>query len=191
MKKGEKSKKGFTIIEVALVLAIAGLIFLMVFIALPALQRQQRDTARQEDINALVAAIKKYQSNNRGALPGGSDRLPLTGVTYDINYNGENNKTTWKGFLRNYMDEGFVDPAGESYSLQVAECGGSKADEVCTVYSRMADVTNNKTVDYKLYIIQSAKCAGDEAKGALKTSNPRRIAVLYRLENNGLFCADA
>ena len=31
-----KSKKGFTIIEVVLVLAIAGLIFLMVFIALPA-----------------------------------------------------------------------------------------------------------------------------------------------------------
>ena len=30
---------GFTIIEVVLVLAIAGLIFLMVFIALPAIQR--------------------------------------------------------------------------------------------------------------------------------------------------------
>lgn len=33
------TKKGFTIIEVVLVLAIAGLIFLMVFLALPALQR--------------------------------------------------------------------------------------------------------------------------------------------------------
>ncbi|MBP6924997.1 type II secretion system protein [Candidatus Saccharibacteria bacterium] len=32
-----QTKKGFTIIEVVLVLAIAGLIFLMVFIALPAL----------------------------------------------------------------------------------------------------------------------------------------------------------
>ena len=38
-----KNKKGFTIIEVVLVLAIAGLIFLMVFIALPALQRSQRN----------------------------------------------------------------------------------------------------------------------------------------------------
>ena len=37
------NKKGFTIIEVVLVLAIAGLIFAMVFIALPALQRSQRD----------------------------------------------------------------------------------------------------------------------------------------------------
>ena len=40
--------EGFTIIEVVLVLAIAGLIFLMVFVALPALQRSQRDTQRKK-----------------------------------------------------------------------------------------------------------------------------------------------
>lgn len=45
--------KGFTIIEVVLVLAIAGLIFLMVFIALPALQRSQRNTRRREDMARL------------------------------------------------------------------------------------------------------------------------------------------
>lgn len=44
------TKKGFTIIEVVLVLAIAGLIFLMVFLALPALQRSQRDTQRKQDV---------------------------------------------------------------------------------------------------------------------------------------------
>ena len=33
-----RRNKGFTIIEVVLVLAIAGLVFLMVFIALPSLQ---------------------------------------------------------------------------------------------------------------------------------------------------------
>ena len=43
-----KDKNGFTIIEVVLVLAIAGLIFLMVFIALPALQRSQRDTQKKK-----------------------------------------------------------------------------------------------------------------------------------------------
>ncbi|OYX35483.1 hypothetical protein B7Z00_05080, partial [Candidatus Saccharibacteria bacterium 32-50-10] len=37
MSKQELKQKGFTIIEVVLVLAIAALIFLMVFIALPAL----------------------------------------------------------------------------------------------------------------------------------------------------------
>lgn len=36
-KNQNSTKKGFTIIEVVLVLAVAGLIFLMVFLALPAL----------------------------------------------------------------------------------------------------------------------------------------------------------
>ena len=51
-----KSKKGFTIIEVVLVLAIAGLIFLMVFIALPALQRTQRNTQRAAHSNGGTRA---------------------------------------------------------------------------------------------------------------------------------------
>ena len=48
-KEIKKFNKGFTIIEVVLVLAIAGLIFLMVFIALPALQSSQRNTQREQE----------------------------------------------------------------------------------------------------------------------------------------------
>jgi prepilin-type N-terminal cleavage/methylation domain-containing protein len=61
--------KGFTIIEVVLVLAIAGLIFLMVFIALPALQRSQRDQARKNDVTTVSSAVTSYTSNNRGDFP--------------------------------------------------------------------------------------------------------------------------
>jgi len=64
-----RKEKGFTIIEVVLVLAIAGLIFLMVFIALPALQSSQRDTARKNDVSAVAAGVTQYTSNNRGAFP--------------------------------------------------------------------------------------------------------------------------
>ena len=64
-----KAQKGFTIIEVVLVLAIAGLIFLMVFIALPALQSSQRDTARKADVGSISSAITAYTGNNRGLLP--------------------------------------------------------------------------------------------------------------------------
>ena len=45
-KQNKNFKHGFTIIEVVLVLAVAALIFLMVFIAIPSLQVMQRDTAR-------------------------------------------------------------------------------------------------------------------------------------------------
>ena len=58
------SKEGFTIIEVVLVLAIAGLIFLMVFVALPALQRSQRDTARRNDLSRVDTSLVQYQTNN-------------------------------------------------------------------------------------------------------------------------------
>lgn len=66
----QQQQKGFTIIEVVLVLAIAALIFLMIFVALPALQRGQRDTARKNDASAMASAINTYRSNHRGSLSG-------------------------------------------------------------------------------------------------------------------------
>lgn len=76
----QKQEKGFTIIEVVLVLAIAALIFLMIFVALPALQRGQRDTARKNDVNAIAAAINTNRSNNRGSL----DKLTVDSITGNI-----------------------------------------------------------------------------------------------------------
>lgn len=74
MSRQQLKEKGFTIIEVVLVLAIAALIFLMVFIALPALQRNQRDTARKTVLGKVSASVTTYQSNNRGIQPvNGSD----------------------------------------------------------------------------------------------------------------------
>ena len=69
MKLPKTNQKGFTIIEVVLVLAIAALIFLMVFIALPALQRSQRDTARKNDVGDVASAVTNYVSNNNGKFP--------------------------------------------------------------------------------------------------------------------------
>ena len=63
------TRKGFTIIEVVLVLAIAGLIFLMVFVAFPTLQRSQRDAARRNDVSIIAAAVRNYMSNNHGQGP--------------------------------------------------------------------------------------------------------------------------
>jgi len=62
--------KGFTIIEVMIVLAIAGLILLIVLLAIPALQRNARNTAIKNDATSLIAAIQEYKSNNDGTNPG-------------------------------------------------------------------------------------------------------------------------
>ncbi len=75
MSKQELKQKGFTIIEVVLVLAIAALIFLMVFIALPALQRNQRDQALKTVQGKVVSAIGSYQSSHRNQQFGSVDDL--------------------------------------------------------------------------------------------------------------------
>ncbi len=50
-------------------LAIAGLIFLMVFLALPALQKSQRDTVRRNSLSTFSSQVTQFQSNNKGAVP--------------------------------------------------------------------------------------------------------------------------
>lgn len=82
----KQTVKGFTIIEVVLVLAIAGLIFLMVFVALPALQAGQRDTARKNDVGSVATAVSNFTANNRGSFPDDGD---LASYAEDISTNSE------------------------------------------------------------------------------------------------------
>lgn len=71
--KNRKSEaEGFTIIEVLIVLAIAGLILLIVFLAVPALQRNSRNTERKNDVSSLGSAISEFVDNNSGTPPASS-----------------------------------------------------------------------------------------------------------------------
>ena len=65
----KRKQEGFTIIEVLIVLAIAGLILLIVFLAVPALQRNSRNTQRKSDVSALLAGINDYAGNSNGGAP--------------------------------------------------------------------------------------------------------------------------
>lgn len=66
LKNLKKKSEGFTIIEVLIVLAIAGLIMLIVFLAVPALQRNQRNNARNNDGARVAAAVTECLSNRNG-----------------------------------------------------------------------------------------------------------------------------
>ena len=79
MSRLTKQTQGVTIIEVVLVLAIAALIFLMIFIALPALQASQRDTSRKQDASIVSSAVTSFTSGERRALTA-TDTVKL--VTY-------------------------------------------------------------------------------------------------------------
>ncbi len=153
-------KKGFTIIEVSLVIAIAGLIFLMVFVALPALQRSQRDSQRRDDVLVFLETVKKYQSNNRGALPASS--------------------TDWTNMKEQYLNDSFRDPNGNDYMLDAKPCRSDKGEDC-------ENLPNLSSMDYTLHIYTQATCSGEKAVG---TSNPKNLAVMYRLEGAGVYCAN-
>jgi prepilin-type N-terminal cleavage/methylation domain-containing protein len=112
-----KNKNGFTIIEIVLVLAIAGLIFLMVFLALPALQRSQRNQLYKNNLSLVISALQNYRSNNGGR------RIPATGN--DGYYPGKVSATD-VGMrnhpLRSYFDA--IDFTADINSVKVFENNG-------------------------------------------------------------------
>ena len=64
----KKRTEGFTIIEVLIVLAIAGLIMLIVFLAVPALQRNSRNNARNSEAARVSAAATDCLANRNGVV---------------------------------------------------------------------------------------------------------------------------
>ena len=76
----QKREQGFTIIEVLIVLAIAALILLIVFLAVPALQRNSRNNAIRNDAARLIAGVNDYIANNNGAFPAAADPAAGSGT---------------------------------------------------------------------------------------------------------------
>lgn len=178
-----KSKKGFTIIEVVLVLAIAGLIFLMVFIALPALQRSQRNTQRADDLSRLLTAVNSYQSNNKGKLPyrAGADNKPSF---HDPN------------FIKRYVDSGCSAGTGGTGTQTFGDtCGDQFRDPDGVEYKvtylghqmGTSDV-NDKSFDHEFLVITYATC-GDEGI-ALKGTGDRQVAIYFVMEGGAISCND-
>lgn len=72
-----RKQEGFTIIEVLIVLAIAGLIMLIVFLAVPALQRNSRNTQRQADASKIASAISSCLATRNGQVASCEPRADL------------------------------------------------------------------------------------------------------------------
>ena len=70
MKNLLKKEKGFTLIEIVLVLAIAGLLLVIVFLAVSGAQKSRRDTQRKNDLSRIAAQLESFASNNGGCYPG-------------------------------------------------------------------------------------------------------------------------
>lgn len=122
--------KGFTIIEVVLVLAIAGLIFLVVFLALPALQRSQRDTQRRSDVSRAMSQLASYQSNSQGAVPTSQAQIDTFVSGYLTNGGQQfNDPTAGSAYVVTYRGTNYAAPTtqGHIYYHTTATCSGGAA----------------------------------------------------------------
>lgn len=109
LQKLQKRKEaGFTIIEVLIVLAIAGLIMLVVFLAVPALQRNSRNTQYRNEASRLLGAYNETSSNNAGAVLTSADQATVLAAANTKNitslvieaYSGSTTPTLTKAVIR-------------------------------------------------------------------------------------------
>ena len=195
------TKKGFTIIEVVLVLAIAGLIFLMVFLGLPALQRAQRDTQRKQDVAMVVTALHNWKANNKGRSYeslGDSKTKPLASSDEYDKENGlnvsvisiENNP------LNNYIgfredNDSNKNDSSSSLSLNTS---------FIKTFKTRSDILRLKKEAFEEWRIMAVAinfgCNNIEIlkngnTAVLKDKKPGTAAVVHFLESGGAYCQEA
>ncbi len=165
---GQKNKRGFTIIEVVLVLAIAGLIFMMVFLALPALQRSQRDTQRKNDLSRVQTAITQYASNNRGGLP---------------DFSGDPKENTFVTGYLSVSGDTFIDPAGPNKT----NTGDETYRFISAAAGPLSGAFDDVTKQNVIYYTTGAVCSKTTG-GSTDSSSNRKVAVRMYLEGGGIAC---
>jgi prepilin-type N-terminal cleavage/methylation domain-containing protein len=150
--------KGFTIIEVMIVLAIAGLILLIVFLAVPALQRNARNTQRKNDAAGISAAVNEYTNNNNGQAP--------------LNDNYAAQTLT--------LCTGSCTAANPTDARSTAKLGYYSSAPSITVEPAGTNPTFGPASD-TVKIYENAQCNGN----ATATYASRDVAVVYGIESGG------
>jgi len=154
-------QKGFTIIEVMIVLAIAGLILVVVLIAVPQLQSNQRDSTRQSVVSRVATELGSYSGNNNGAYPFTND-------------------ASLDDFVGRYITDE-VDIANPST--------GNQYDLVFSGTGSTGDI-QQPTAD-QILVHRGASCDGEFASGSVSTGNIREFALRVALEAGDVYyCVD-
>ncbi len=161
LKQLRKRTEGFTIIEVMIVLAIAGLILLIVFLAVPALQRNSRNTNRKNDIAATLGAITEYANNNSGAMPAS-----------DLNF-----CTAMQGAKLGF----YTRPTAAVLTNNVCS-GAYTANGFIFANNSNATVTGGGYNDALVYVSTGSKCNATATDFGGTGQTTRTVAAVYAIE---------
>ena len=156
-----------------IVLAIAGLILAIIFIAVPGLQKSSRDAQRKADISALQSAVATYVGNNHGQVPKTTADLTEATTSIDFSFYNAAAIADWS-----------ATPAENTIHI-----------EVFVATTAPAKQTNLDTVlahDYVVYV-EGATCEGttrtkvtefEDGAKPLKVGPSRSYAIVYAIESD-------
>lgn len=159
-------------------LAVGSMIFLVVFLAVPALQRNQRNDARKRDQAQVVESIVSYTSNNptktiADGLPiKGTDDIAGAPTVYDLT--AKENKGR-NGFGR-YIDT--LSNNTEKVKVITTNDYASIPDKIRTTEqaAKGSKKGNDSVRRTTIYVVQGAIC-GDDHK-TVEEGSSRQAAVI-------------
>lgn len=156
-----RKQEGFTIIEVLIVLAIAGLILLIVFLAVPALQRNSHNTSIKNDVAGLLGGMSEYVNNNNGSVPASLVNTSTTEV--NIGASGTNQANVKLGYL-----------------------DGSSSSSV-TLTAASGAITNSQAPG-TVHLYTKAVCNANGIDATNVGATSRNFVALYGLEGGAKIC---
>lgn len=159
----QRKQDGFTIIEVMIVLAIAGLIMLIVFLAVPALNRSSHNTSIKNDVSGILGAVSEYSNNNNGAVVPPQGELVDTGVAY-------------VGGTK----------ANCTAAASTLNCAQAKVSANTTHAKIVTTVPSRPTLG-TVVIITGADCDGNTPHTGADVA-PRSVAAYFTLEGGAVQC---
>lgn len=129
-----KGKKGFTIVELLIVIVVIGILATLVIVTFTGIQQKARNAQRQTDINAVQSHVEAFYAQN-GYYP------TLAHL----------NDSTWRATNTKGLDpEALKDPKGAAQTLVAAPAANSYAYDVETSASGSCAADETTCAQYVL-----------------------------------------
>ncbi len=185
LQKLKNKTEGFTIIEVLIVLAIAGLIILIVFLAVPALQRNARNTQRKNDAAGMASAAATVVNNTNGNQPkqvtaGDGITASDTSMSMRPSTTITTSETTKLGFYKAGTTTTWGTSTGNVF---ISDQTAATVAPTITVVAPTTTATATSINKDSATIVVGFEC--NNSNSALGTKNTRAISILYVNEAAG------
>lgn len=168
------SKKGFTIVELLIVIVVIAILAALTIVAYNGIQQRARDSVRKSDLAAIAKALKLYAVDNNGPMWSSSGCGANGNGSGFFNYEDGTNPGYPKSMNTCLKDGGYVskdiiDPSG------LKNCGGV----TCHTYMKYTCAIGSNVVTYLYANLESLPAATNEADGTCYAAGDTERGMNY------------